>query len=180
MATTPKQKAVFDYIKNYIDENGFSPTFEEIAHRFHYKSKGTVYKHIKALKLKGLLRQEWNRVRSIQLASRGKRTDSLLPLKAEWRENNLLWQPPPFSLVGVSPDIAPNNRCYVLSVNTDALAKQQIARGDRLVAQPFVAERCGGRLIVAVKKGTVALRKSTWSGSPEKIIGQITGLIRKY
>ena len=61
MAITPKQKAVFEYIKDYIVENEFSPTFEEIAYHFKYKSKGTVYKHIKALKLKGLVRQEWNR-----------------------------------------------------------------------------------------------------------------------
>lgn len=180
MATTPKQKAVFDYIRNYISENGFSPTFEEIAFHFQYKSKGTVYKHIKALKLKGLIRQEWNRVRSIQIANKNKSTANLLPLKGEWRQSNLHWYQAPYILVGVPPDIALNNNSYVLAIKTNMLVNQQITKGDKIVVQPYVVKHCNGHIIVKHKNGSAVLRNPSWKSKAEKIVGQITGLVRKY
>ena len=180
MATTPKQKAVFDYIKNYIDENGFSPTFGEIAQHFKYKSKGTVYKHIKALKLKGLIRQEWNRVRSIQLASKRKKTASLLPVRGEWLSDGLRWYSPPYILTGIPPDIVHNNNSYLLLVKTSLLNKHHILKGDMVVVQPNTSEHCSGQQIVEHKKGGAALRTPSWKGNPDQIVGQISGVVRKY
>ena len=180
MATTPKQKAVSDYIKKYIDEHGFSPTFGEIAQHFKYKSKGTVYKHIKALKLKGLIRQEWNRVRSIQLASKRKKTTSLLQIKGEWLSSGLQWYSPPYSLMGIPPDIVHNNNSYLLAVKTIQLNKYHILKGDMVVVQTNTSEHCSGRRIVENRRGGAALRTPLWKGNPNQIVGQITGVVRKY
>jgi len=180
MATTPKQKAVFDYIKNYIDENGFSPTFGEIAQHFKYKSKGTVYKHIKALKLKGLIRQEWNRVRSIQLASKRKKTASLLPVRGEWLSDGLRWYSPPYILTGIPPDIVHNNNSYLMLVKTSLLNKHHILKGDMVVVQPNTSEHCSGKQIVENKRGGTTLRNPPWKGNPDQIVGQISGVVRKY
>ena len=180
MATTPKQKAVFDYIKKYIEEHGFSPTFGEIAQHFKYRSKGTVYKHIKALKLKGLIRQEWNRVRAIQLASKRKTTTSLLQVKGEWLPGELQWYSPPYNLTGIPPDIVHNNNSYLLLVKTNQLNKYHILKGDMVVVQPNMSEHCSGRRIVENKGGGVALRTPLWKGNPDQIVGQISGVVRKY
>ena len=179
MAITPKQKAVFDYIKNYIDENNFSPTFEELAYHFGYRSKGTVYKHIKALKLKGLLRQEWNRVRSISLTSIRKKTASLLPVKGEWNNKGLNWFKAPFSYIGIPPEIAHNNNSYIILINTHALQDKHILVGDALVVQPNASQHIAGFIIVDQRKQTV-LREPAWKRYPSQIIGQISGVVRKY
>lgn len=180
MTLTPKQKAVFDYIKNYIDENRFSPTFEEIAYSFKYKSKGTVYKHIKALKLKGLIRQEWNRVRSIQLVDSKRKRAGLLPLKGEWSSEGIKWFKPNYELVEVLGDIAHNNNSFLIKIKTTALKKHSIIIGDQIVVQPSVSKHCTGFVIVKNKNNSLALYNSSWNRHPERIIGQISGVIRKY
>ena len=180
MTFTPKQKAVFDYIKHYIDENGFSPTFEEIAYNFKYKSKGTVYKHIKALKLKGLIRQEWNRVRSIRLAETKKNTSNLLPVKGEWKNNSIIWYESNYELEEAAGNMVYNNNSFLIKIKTAALKKHNIIREDQIVVQPTVSKHCTGFVIVKNRNSSHSLYKSSWNRNPERILGQISGVIRKY
>ncbi len=180
MTLTPKQKAVFDYIKHYIDENEFSPTFEEIAYNFKYKSKGTVYKHIKALKLKGLIRQDWNRVRSIQLTETKTQTSSLLPVKGEWRKNRIIWYEPNYELEEAAGNMVYNNNAFLIKIKTAALEKHNIIREDQIVVQPTVSKHCAGFVIVKNRNSGHSLYKSSWNRNPERVLGQISGVMRKY
>jgi len=180
MTFTPKQKAVFDYIKHYIDENGFSPTFEEIAYNFKYKSKGTVYKHIKALKLKGLIRQEWNRVRSIQLTETKKLTSNLLPIKGEWKNNSIMWYEPNYEFEEAAGNTVYNNNSFLIKIKTAALEKHNIIREDQIVVQPTVSKHCAGFVIVKNRNSGHSLYKSSWNRNPERVLGQISGVMRKY
>ena len=178
MAITPKQKAVFQYIKKYLSENGFSPTFDEIAHHFKYRSKGTVYKHIKALKQKGLIRQDWNRVRSIRLSGKKKETIDMLPVKGEWQHGKIKWQSQPYRYIGAPPDIVHNNRSYIIIMKTDDLIKENIIKGDILVVQPNVSKYVSGRIIFENKNGTVKMIKRPRIPHQKKYTGQITGIFR--
>lgn len=178
MAITPKQKAVFQYIKSYLSEKGFSPTFNEIANHFGYKSKGTVYKHIKALKQKGLIQQDWNRVRSIRLSGKKKETIDMLPVKGEWQKGQIKWQSQPYRYMGVPPDIVHNNLSYIIIVQTNDLIKENIIKKDILVIQPIVSERVSGKIIVEDKRGIAKLREKSWILRQKKYIGQITGVFR--
>ena len=180
MTFTPKQKAVFDYIKHYINKNGFSPTFEEIAYNFKYKSKGTVYKHIKALKLKGLIRQDWNRVRSIQLTETKKLTSNLLPIKGEWKNNSIMWYEPNYEFEEAAGNTVYNNNSFLIKIKTAALKKHNIIREDQIVVQPTVSKHCTGFVIVKNRNSSHSLYKSSWNRNPERILGQISGVIRKY
>ena len=180
MTFTPKQKAVFDYIKHYINENGFSPTFEEIAYNFKYKSKGTVYKHIKALKLKGLIRQDWNRVRSIQLTETKKLTSNLLPIKGEWKNNSIMWYEPNYEFEEAVGNTVYNNNSFLIKIKTAALEKHNIIREDQIVVLPTVSKHCTGFVIVKNRNSSHSLYKSSWNRNPERILGQISGVIRKY
>ena len=69
MALTKKQKEVFDYIKSYFDENGFSPTQKEIKDHFGLKSFGSVNRYIKYLNEADLIELDWNARRGIKLLS---------------------------------------------------------------------------------------------------------------
>ncbi len=62
---TKKQKQVFDFINQYIAENGISPTIEEIRKKLKLKAVSTIHEHIKTLKEKGYLTNETNSQRSI-------------------------------------------------------------------------------------------------------------------
>jgi repressor LexA len=65
MALTPRQKEVLDYIAGYIDERGYSPSFEEVASALQLASLATVHKHVTALEQKGYLSRRYNESRSI-------------------------------------------------------------------------------------------------------------------
>lgn len=52
---TKRQKQVFDYIKQYIENHGYEPSYQLIARHLKVASKAGVAKHIEALEAQGLL-----------------------------------------------------------------------------------------------------------------------------
>ena len=55
---TRKQKEMVDYIQEFQDKNGFSPTYRDIMSHFQLQSPGSVYNYAKALRKKGILADE--------------------------------------------------------------------------------------------------------------------------
>jgi repressor LexA len=70
MAITRRQKDVLDFIAAFVEENGYSPSYEEIAHGLQLASLATVHKHISALAEKNYLRRGANQSRSVDVAPR--------------------------------------------------------------------------------------------------------------
>ena len=70
MALTRRQKEVLDYIVNFVEENGYSPSYEELAHGLSLASVATVHKHIEALERRHYLRRSFNQSRSIEVSSK--------------------------------------------------------------------------------------------------------------
>jgi repressor LexA len=68
MALTKRQKEVLDFISRFVDHNGYSPSYEEIAEGLALASIATVHKHISSLESKGYLRRGFNQSRSIEIA----------------------------------------------------------------------------------------------------------------
>ena len=71
MHLTPRQKEIFLYIKTYIKENKFAPTYDEIRRRFGFSSFNAVFKHSKQLEEKGVITVQTNRVRAITIVEEG-------------------------------------------------------------------------------------------------------------
>ena len=55
---TKKQQVIFEYVKEYISQHKFSPTFEEIRKKFKLKALSGVHQHIQALVEKGLVKMQ--------------------------------------------------------------------------------------------------------------------------
>ncbi len=70
MALTRRQKEVLDFIAAYQVENGYSPSYEEMARGLNLASIATVHKHISALDKKNYLQRNHNQSRSIDVAPR--------------------------------------------------------------------------------------------------------------
>jgi len=64
---TKRQKEILDFIRNFIAENGYAPSFREIAYYFELSSVSTVAEYISILEEKGYLTKEAMEARSIQL-----------------------------------------------------------------------------------------------------------------
>jgi hypothetical protein len=67
MHLTPQQRVLMDYLIAYIGEHRYSPTYQEIARHFGYRSLSTVYEHLQKLESKGIIRTEYMKRRSIEL-----------------------------------------------------------------------------------------------------------------
>ena len=70
MALTKRQKEVLDFIADFVEENGYSPSYEELAHGLKLASLATVHKHIQALEGRNYLRRMFNQSRSLEVSSK--------------------------------------------------------------------------------------------------------------
>ena len=66
-ALTVRQKLVFEFIRNYIEEKEYAPSFREIQQHFGFASLASVHKYIKALETKGMLISSKGCSRSLEL-----------------------------------------------------------------------------------------------------------------
>lgn len=70
MALTRRQKEVLDFIAKFVQDNGYSPSYEEIAQGLQLASLATVHKHLQALESKAYLRRGFNQSRSVEIADK--------------------------------------------------------------------------------------------------------------
>lgn len=70
MALTKRQKEVLDFIADFVEQNGYSPSYEELAQGLQLASLATVHKHIQALESRNYLRRLFNQSRSLEVSSK--------------------------------------------------------------------------------------------------------------
>lgn len=61
------RKGVYQFLVDFITENGYAPTFSEIAEGTGLKSKSSVYDHLQILEMMGKIHVEKNKQRAISL-----------------------------------------------------------------------------------------------------------------
>ena len=165
MAITKRQRQVYDYISNFVQSHGYSPSFEEIGQGMGLSSLATVHKHISNLEKKGLLRRDYNRSRSIDvLAPRGRMKQAMgvlagsgnvgvsLPLVgriAAGRPVEALQNPETISLA----DITRSRDVFVLEVRGDSMQDEAILDGDYVLVEKTKIAR-NGEIVVALVGGS--------------------------
>lgn len=66
---TKKQRELFEFIKHFIHEKGYGPSYREIMRSLDYKSVSTVATHIDNLIALGFLRKTDHSARSLEIVS---------------------------------------------------------------------------------------------------------------
>src|SRR3954464_13881474 len=66
MPLTKRQKQVLDFIAGFENENGYCPSYDEIARGLELASLATVHKHISVLESKNYLNRGLNQSRSFE------------------------------------------------------------------------------------------------------------------
>ena len=171
MALTRRQKQVYDFLAQFVEEHGYSPSFEEIAEGLGLSSLATVHKHITNLEQKGLLRRDYNRSRSIDiLKPRGRMKQALagtvpavmsseltLPLMgriAAGRPVEAMENPETISLA----DFTRSKDVYVLQVTGESMQDEHIVNGDYVLVEKTNTAR-DGEIVVALVNGSDATLK---------------------
>ena len=161
MALTKRQRQILDYVQSFIDAEGYSPSFEEIAENFGYSSLATVHEHLSNLETKGYLRKNYNKSRSLELVAAEGTLAVELPLLGsvaaglpiEAIENN--------ETLAVPHDMLGKGNNYVLRVKGDSMVEEQIRDGDYIVVNSRQTAE-NGEMVVALVGGESATVKKLY------------------
>src|SRR5688500_165550 len=67
MTLTTRQRESLTYLEAYSEQNGYEPSFEEIAEHYNYNSLATVHEHLSNLERKGYIKRSYNESRAIEI-----------------------------------------------------------------------------------------------------------------
>lgn len=158
MAITRRQKEVLDFIRNFVERCGYSPSFEEIAHGLDLSSLATVHKHISNLERKGLLQRSHNRSRSIDvLPERKKSTIQDIPMLGRIAAGMPVEAIESRETLSLN-DIVDNRSVFALEVRGESMRDDHIMNGDYVLVEKAQTAR-QGEIVVALVDGSEATLK---------------------
>jgi len=195
---TKKQKEVLDYITNYIESEGVSPTQKEIKDFFGFKSFGSVQRYLKYLQDHNLISNEWNARRGIQIINKSTSSESTLPLLGSIAAGNPIEAIENSEQIEVPPHLFnPRKNNFCLQISGDSMIDKGIIDGDIVIIEKKqVAEQ--GEIVAAIidneatlkilkkEKGHIKLLPANKKYRPItvsdnfKIAGVLVGLLRSY
>lgn len=200
MAVTRRQKEVLDFLAGFVERNGYSPSFEEIARGMNLKSLATVHKHITNLEKKGMLDRVHNRSRSIDVLPPGTRTRSSLklPLAGRIAAGMPVEQVEGAETISLA-DVVGNRDVFALEVRGDSMRDEHIVNGDYVLVERTKTARQGEIVVALVHGAETTLKRFFPEGNLVRlqpanlemepiyvpaaqvaIQGRVLGVLRKY
>ena len=205
MALTKRQKQVLDFIAGFVDENGYCPSYDEIAKGLDLASLATVHKHISVLESKSYLKRGFNQSRSLELAPKY--------LQEQRRPKPAVLEIPLLGRIAAGApvetveqretlsfaDFAGNGNTFALEVRGDSMIDDHICDGDMILVER-VQQALDGDIVVALVSGaettlkrfyrdgdTIRLQPANSSLKPivvpaaeVQIQGRLLAVLRKY
>ena len=171
MALTKRQRQIYDYICEFVQVKGYSPSLEEIGANFGLRSVATVHKHVQHLVEKKYLRKAWNRSRSVEPASApGESMAVALPLRGTVAAGLLSEAIEDDDTILVPPDMAGRpGETFVLRVRGDSMIEDQIADGDLVVVESRKEAR-NGETVVALVDNDATLKRFYRRGAEVRLV----------
>ena len=155
---TKKQKEILDFIAQYIGDNGYAPSYREIADNFEFSSVATVTDHIHALKDKGMLESEFNAARSIQLTPQFEETSFEIPLLGAIAAGSPIEAIRTKETINIPRDMIGRDT-FALKVHGDSMVDEGILDGDYVVIEKIERPRNGDVVVALIDNDNVTLKK---------------------
>ena len=201
MAITRRQKEVLDFLTNFTQTNGYSPSYEEIAAGLGLNSLATVHKHVTNLQSKGMLQRAHNRSRSIDVLpakSALKRGSDRMPLLGRIAAGRPVEAVETAESIAVE-DIIGNREVFALEVTGDSMRDEHIVSGDFVLIERTRTAREGEIVVALVDGSETTLKRFYHEGTMIRlqpsnaemppiyapaanvaIQGKVLGLLRRY
>ena len=188
--TSNKPEEIVNFINEFVQEYGYSPSVREIGEAVGLRSTASVSYHLQALQAKGILGSTGQKGRKRALAAGarpgqipivGVVTAGLPILAVENQEGTMAWDDP---------------GCFALRVRGDSMVNAGILSGDKVIVRPQ-STADDGQIVVAMidEEATVKrLRRrdghiwlmpenenySPIDGTNAQILGLVKGVVREY
>jgi repressor LexA len=206
MALTKRQKEVLDFIAGFVEDNGYSPSYDEIAQALHLASLATVHKHVEALQSRNYLRRSFNQSRSLDVSPdyMKERRDNAaitgeIPLAGRIAAGTPVEAIPGQDTLQFK-DFTGKGNTFALQVSGESMIEDHICSGDFVLVEK-TAEVDDGEIVVALvnntdatlkrfyreKDGRIRLQPANSAMSPIfvqpedlQIQGRVLSVLRKY
>jgi repressor LexA len=166
MALTRRQKEVMDFLTGFIDEHGYSPSYEEIASSLGLASLATVHKHIQALESKQYLRRSYNHSRSLEVGERyfseekarrpgGEASVPLLGRIAAGAPVEAIANPEELHF----SDFVGHEDTFALQVRGESMVEDHICSGDFVLVEKTGSVRNGDIVVALVDNSEATLKR---------------------
>jgi repressor LexA len=208
MALTKRQKEVLDFIADFVEENGYSPSYEELAQALNLASLATVHKHIQALESRNYLRRQFNHSRSLDVAPKyiqERRKNRKAPRPAEIPLAGRIAAGAPVEAVEGQEtlqfaDFAGKGETFALQVSGESMIEDHIVSGDYVLVEK-TPQANDGEIVVALVEGLETTLKRVYhepggrirlqpanssmrpiivNASDVQIQGRVLAVLRKY
>jgi repressor LexA len=208
MAITRRQHEVLTFISEFVQEHGYSPSYDEISKGLGLSSLATVHKHVSNLQQKGFLKRDYNRSRSIDVvAPRGRARQSFLAAAASAASIPFVGR-----IVAGQPLEATENRetislsdftrskdVFVLEVSGNSMQDDHILDGDYVLVEKANTAHDGDIVVALVSGSDTTLKRFYKEGERVRLQpanatmapiivpaqdvqlqGRVIGVLRKY
>ena len=164
---TRRQSEILAYIKDYVSQQGISPTLEEIAHAFGV-SRVTIFGHVGELEDKGFLRRPTRGISRGILLTESNSKESQADQVSSAREVPILGSiaaGQPISAIetseGFSFDdmIPPQADVYILRVQGNSMIEDAICDGDMVLIEKRSEARNGETVVAILEDDETTLKR---------------------
>ncbi|MEM9380306.1 MAG: transcriptional repressor LexA [Planctomycetota bacterium] len=158
---TRRQRDILEFLRDYVDEHGISPTLEEIAAHFGV-NKVTVFGHVAEMERKGVLRRRARGVsRSLELVEPGEGNAQSLALPvlgkiAAGAPIETIEEPEQLDFTDLVPE---GKDVYALQVEGESMIEDAIANGDIVLVERRNTARDGETVVAVLPDGDATLKR---------------------
>ncbi|MBI2008394.1 transcriptional repressor LexA [Candidatus Amesbacteria bacterium] len=200
-----RQRQILDFISQYVQAHGFSPTLVEIAKALGVSSLATVHEHLETMEKKGVIKRYDGTVRGIEILDKNaaKRMDVPAAIELPVLGFIAAGQPiepytDPHAVFAVPPSmVSSKKRSFVLQVKGDSMVEAGIYDRDYVVVEQTEAATNGDVVVALLENGFATLKRyfkettrirlepanSTMSPifvTRVKIQGKVVGVVRRF
>jgi len=162
MALTKRQKQVLQFVADFVEKNGYSPSYEELAGAMGLASLATVHKHVLALETKNYLKRGINQSRSLEVSARyfdeQRQYQQEHPAPSEIPLLGQIAAGSPVESFAAQETLSfgeysGNDGTFALQVRGDSMIEDHICSGDYVLVQKADRVR-DGEIVVALVDGS--------------------------
>lgn len=198
-----RQRQIVEFISQYIQKSGYSPTLSEIAEAIGVSSLATIHEHLQALEKKGVIRKFDGAIRGIEIVDKPSVESASIELPilgfiAAGRPIEPITDPNA-SIKVASSMVSGKKRAFVLQVKGDSMIEEGIFDRDFVIIEECdaTAVKDGDIVVALLESGLATLKRffrertrvrlepanSTMSpifAINVKVQGKCVGVIRKF
>lgn len=176
MALTKRQKDFLDFLSEFLEKRGYSPSYEEIAEGMGLASLATVHKHILSLESKQYLKRGFNQSRSLEISPKyyaEQRQHKQIPMGTSVPMLGRIAAGAPVEAIAGEDslnfaDFAGDPGTYALKVRGESMIDDHICDGDYVLIEK-ASEARNGEIVVALVNGTESTLKRFYIEDEERV-----------